>query len=453
MTTRLAAFACLLFASSSAAQPRPEPKGDRFCRAGIVRQNEPVVCDGMGSEYCAAELLRMERACYDAYMRARAQWKLAAQGKAPVPVAELEGILDNAIALRDATYRRPDYHYSLSVGDVESDLSAARMMSYKTAPLPPASYEIHSDALRPLALGASPSPEPTPVKRWRPLGWIAGILALFAASSALFFRGRKEEAAIPAAPVAPPTPGALPSPGELVAERYLVKEELRGAADPGWAAVDRLTGDAIILRGPGHGAALEEEARRASTISHPGAVRVRGSVRDPRGLFVISDRIEGDTLAAKCAAHGPFDLDFVKRIVAQACGTLSAVHGLGLAHGGICAERLVLDQAAALKIVGFGPMRSSVGAEAAPPEATASPSGDLYALACTAYLLMFKAQPFTGSNLAARKASGDFVSATNRRPGLPLALDLFFTRALSPDPARRFAYADEFRAEFERALP
>lgn len=434
----------------------PSPKGDPFCRAGVVRRREPVLCDGKSAQSCAAALERLEEACRAALARARDKWRLAAQGRGAAPVDELEGVLDNALALREAGLRRPGYRAGLSEAEVSSELAAARILA-KPSTSPAVSRAARAEALPSMAVAmpAAPfesPPEPPPVRRWTPVGWILGVMALFIAAAALFIRGWRDDAAAPALLPAPPTPGAPPLPGELVAGRYLVKEEIRGAADPGWAALDQLTGDAVTLRGPSHGAAFEEDARRVAALDHPGAARVRGSTRDPRGLFLVGDRVEGATLAASCAAHGPFEPAFVKRIVGQACAALEAAHALGLAHGGLCAERLLLDGEASLKILGFGPMRSLVGGEAAAPEAEPSASADLYSLACVAYLLLFKVPPFSGPDAGALKAAGEFVSASNRRAGLPLALDLFFTRALNPRRAERFRSAGEFRAEFERAL-
>ncbi|UPT75791.1 MAG: hypothetical protein M0D55_09025 [Elusimicrobiota bacterium] len=160
------------------------------------------------------------------------------------------------------------------------------------------------------------------------------------------------------------------------------------------------------------------------------------------------ERLKGvETLVEAYSKRGPFEPAFVRRVMAQACALVGAVHASGHGHGGVSPDSLVFDKDAVLSLLPPGPPTSFDGCAA--PEGVASPRGDVFSLGATAYFLLVGRTPFDDSKA---KADGEFVSASNRRTTLPLSIDLFFKKALAPDPAARFSDAAEFRAAFDKAL-
>ena len=365
-------------ARKKAADEAVKASGVSYCRLGVVRQSEPVLCNGHTPGECADSLRGMENACLHALEFGRERLRQAMVGEAAPPVDVFTSVLDNAQALFEAASRRPGYAPSMRPALIANELASARALVKPAAPVAApagtiaAPIALAHDGLAPL-LGAASAPVASP-KRSSAMPWIIAVLLFFGGSAVLFAKSRTVEAA----------------------------------------------------------------AKRDESLPYVPSRPARPQI--------------GETLADAGAARGPFEPAFIRAKVAQACALLAPLHARGQSHGCVSPATLLLTPDAALELLPYGAALNGSGLESAPPENERSPRGDLYGVACTAYFLLGGETPFHGADGDARKAVADFVSITNRRPGLPLALDLFFTRALSVEPARRIASTKEFLEEFNRAL-
>jgi eukaryotic-like serine/threonine-protein kinase len=259
--------------------------------------------------------------------------------------------------------------------------------------------------------------------------------------------------------------GAAPE-GRLVLERYRLGERL-GAGGFGvvWRAHDeRLERDVAVKVIPSGGAEaddarVEREALAAARLNHPGIVALYELGHDEHAAYLVSELVEGATLAELTREGAVSDRD-VARIGAALCDALEHAHARGVIHRDVKPGNvMVLAEPAAgagfAKLTDFGIAQLATGdsltatgdvvgtlAYMAPEQAEGHGAGresDVYALALTLY------EAWTGSNpvraespaATARRVGGRLPSLRQRRPDLPAALCEVVDAALAADPGYR----------------
>jgi serine/threonine-protein kinase len=208
---------------------------------------------------------------------------------------------------------------------------------------------------------------------------------------------------------------------------------------------------------------LLDEARTLAQVDHPNVVTVHGAdVRDGRaGLWM--ELVDGQTLEAWLAAHGPMGAREVASIGMDLCGALAAVHRKGLVHGDVKAQNVMREKGGRIVLMDFGAGRAqgvdAAGVAGTPmylaPEVLAgappTPQSDLYSLGVLLFHLLTNSFPYSVGDidtLRAAHADGSRTWLRDLRPDLPHAVVESIERAIDPDPARRFATA----GAMERAL-
>jgi tetratricopeptide (TPR) repeat protein len=182
--------------------------------------------------------------------------------------------------------------------------------------------------------------------------------------------------------------------------------------------------------------------------------------------------LPGGTLAERTRRQ-PVAPDAAIAWLSQAAQALDDAHALGIVHRDVKPANLLFDERDNLEVADFGIARiadeSAGGMTAtgtvlgtagylAPEQALGRPAGptsDLYGLGIVAYELLTGSRPFEhGSDTAEAAAhiNEPVPTATQRRPGLPAAVDGVFQRALAKDPGARYPSAAAFVAALEDAL-
>src|SRR4051794_35866101 len=87
-----------------------------------------------------------------------------------------------------------------------------------------------------------------------------------------------------------------------------------------------LTGDAAAA------AAFVAEATRTRAIDHPGVVRVLDCGSDGDAFYLVMERLDGESLAARLARCGGLDEPEVRRLGAAIADALAAAHDRGIVH-------------------------------------------------------------------------------------------------------------------------
>jgi streptogramin lyase len=187
------------------------------------------------------------------------------------------------------------------------------------------------------------------------------------------------------------------------------------------------------------------ESRLAARLDHPSVVPIFDAREDGGELIVAMRLITGGDLKKRIATHGPLPPAEAVALLAQVADALDAAHAAGIVHRDVKPHNVLLEGehayltdfglAKALGDSGVLSGTSVVGTvEYMSPEQwrgeQVGPAADVYSLGCVLY------ESLTGVVPYARRA-GDV------EPEMPQGLDVVIERAVSPDPAARYATAGE----------
>jgi tetratricopeptide (TPR) repeat protein len=213
----------------------------------------------------------------------------------------------------------------------------------------------------------------------------------------------------PAPPAPPrPAPAAAPAASAPAAPRFVLTEEAGrgplGTVHKGQDAVGKATVAIRVLpasapRLPG----LVGDLKAAAAVNHPALVRVvaLSEVNGERAL--VTEFVNGPTLAAALKSGQKLTLGQVQTIAKSLAEGLAALHARGLAHGSIQPSNLMFA-ARALKIadVGLGRLHMAL-VPASPyraPEGRIDAAADVYAAGAVLHHLLAGAPPPPGGPAA-----------------------------------------------------
>jgi serine/threonine protein kinase len=239
-----------------------------------------------------------------------------------------------------------------------------------------------------------------------------------------------DEAKRQSAPLA--TAGPLPSPGSRLGQ-YLL-EELIG--EGGMAVVFRARHvtfnrpAAVKLVKPGQAtesmlARFDREVQFAGRLTHPNTINKYDHGRTPEGIFYCAmELVAGLNLAQVVALDGTVPTARAVHLLRQIGGSLREAHGLGLVHGDVKPQNIMLcggpADADVVKVLDFGLVRSvhreDSTSDAGPallagtppymaPEQLldpqkADPRSDIYSLGAVAFKLLTAKDVFAGKDVA-----------------------------------------------------
>ncbi|MCA9610338.1 MAG: serine/threonine protein kinase [Myxococcales bacterium] len=221
--------------------------------------------------------------------------------------------------------------------------------------------------------------------------------------------------------------------------------------------------------------ALIDHLRRAALdavrVDSPNVLKTLDFGVLPSGTpFAASELPLGRTLRYAIEAG---DLSFAVRvgIAGRVARGLASAHELGVVHGNLAPELIVLEPAprstVVPKVVGLGVARPDWIGSPAPdlsmamysaPECglggTAAVASDIYSLAMIVFELVTGRHPFGDAvsplEVVRRKAAGVWTPASQLMPGIPESLEEIFDRALRPHPIDRYESMRALAADLER---
>jgi len=252
--------------------------------------------------------------------------------------------------------------------------------------------------------------------------------------------------------------------GAVVLNRFELRERLGsggfGTVYKGWD--ERLERDVAVKVIDIGGQPLDRvlrEAQAVGRLNHPSVVTLYELGEDGRNAYLVSELVEGATLAERQRQGELSDHD-VGEMASDLCDALEHAHSRGVVHRDIKPQNVLLGNERRAKLMDFGIARVLDGAGItasgdvigtlaymAPEQAegeAADPPADVYSLALTLY------EAWSGENPNARptpaataRAIGTPVTSLgDLRPDLPISLCDAIDTSLERDPDLRPQVAD-----------
>src|SRR5215204_2726298 len=209
---------------------------------------------------------------------------------------------------------------------------------------------------------------------------------------------------------------------------------------------------------------FRREARAAAGLSHPNIVAVFDSGSDDGIHFIVTELVEGETLADRLRRDGPLPPADAMAAAVDVTRALAAAHARGLIHRDIKPGNVMLLPDGGVKVVDFGIARAAgsdtlthtgvvLGSTAylSPEQAGGQPvdeRADLYSLGCVLYEMLTGHVPFSADTPIAtmyRHVNEDAPPPSTIAP-VQSELEDVILRCLEKDPKRRFASAAELEA-------
>ncbi len=285
------------------------------------------------------------------------------------------------------------------------------------------------------------------------------------------------------APAADPLEGREIAGGKYRLEKYRTSDELGRLYLARHLKLERT----VIVRLL-HGSHLSDEqlvmrfnraGQAASRVRHPNVVDVVDLGEEPDGtLYLVSEYIEGRTLAEIVAQEGPLPAYRVVDLVRQVAAALHQAHTHGVIHRDLKPEIvLVIDRESddgelmeVVKVLDFGvakiqkpvdtgdnPRHMTIEMISGRPEFMSPEQcnglkldarSDLYAMGCLAYFLATGQPPFSGGGLLEilmRQVKEQPAPPSKHVDSIPASLEAIILKLLAKRPDDRFQSARELR--------
>jgi len=220
---------------------------------------------------------------------------------------------------------------------------------------------------------------------------------------------------------------------------------------------------------------FQRESRIAASIEHPNVIPVHEAGEADGLLFISMRYVDGTDLRELLARGGPLDPIRAAGIITQVANALDAAHARGLVHRDIKPANVLIASRGGVEhvyLTDFGLSKQSssqsgltktgqwVGTlDYVSPEQIegrqVDPRTDIYALGCVLFQTLTGAVPFERDSEVSKMwahVSEPPPAPSQRRPGVPPALDPVVARAMAKDPEHRFVSAGELAGATRAAV-
>ncbi len=217
------------------------------------------------------------------------------------------------------------------------------------------------------------------------------------------------------------------------------------------------------------------ESRLAASIDHAGIVPIYEAGESDGHLYIAMRFVEGTDLGSLLHSTGPMEPQRAIDLVAQLAHALDAAHARGLVHRDVKPSNVLIAVEGAdehVYLADFGLTRHIASADGVTagdklvgtidyvaPERIAGEQADgradLYALGCVLFEALTGEVPFPRDSEVATiyaHLEDEPPRASERRPGVPAALDAVIGRAMAKDPEDRWQSGAELVSAARAAL-
>jgi serine/threonine-protein kinase len=202
------------------------------------------------------------------------------------------------------------------------------------------------------------------------------------------------------------------------------------------------------------------EARNASSISHPNVVRVLDFGTDGPGPYLVMELVDDGDLASLIGEEGPLSPNRAATIAAEVASAIHAAHRHGIVHRDVKPGNILVGTDGRARVADFGIARAT-GEETltrtgtslgsvdyfSPEQARGEPAtaaSDVYALGVVLYEMLTGMRPFSGETpyaVAVARLEAPPPDPRAARPDIPKPLATVVQRAMAVDPAARYVSA------------
>ncbi|WP_445501369.1 protein kinase domain-containing protein [Microvirga sp. G4-2] len=280
------------------------------------------------------------------------------------------------------------------------------------------------------------------------------------------------------------TPPPIPQAGSLL-DGYRVLRELHSSSRSHiYLALDTRTDASVALKVPSidlrHDAdylkrfMMEEWIARR--LNSPHVLKARPHSRKRSHLYVVTEHVEGQTLAQWMIDHPRPDLETVRDIAEQIAKGLRAFHRLEMLHQDLRPQNVMIDKTGTVKIIDFGSTRVAGVVEAAPeavrddilgtvqytaPEYFVGERGtwrsDLFSLGVIVYQMLTGRLPYGAEVPKTRSPIQQsrlrYIPASEINPQVPDWMDQALRKAVHPNPMKRYDAVSEFIFDLRHPNP
>jgi serine/threonine-protein kinase len=269
--------------------------------------------------------------------------------------------------------------------------------------------------------------------------------------------------------------------GELLAGRYRVLRRLgTGGMGTVYLAehvhLGRLTAVKLLCpplcaHDPGAEQRFRQEALLVAKVRHPSVAQVYDFDRLPDGRYLlVREYVAGETVAQVLERGGPFPIPEAIGVLRTVADALNHVHWIGILHGDLKPQNIMLGAGGAVKLLDFGVAHemAQLGAgDAFRPGTLAymspdqllgdvlGPATDIFSLGVVFYEMLTGRLPHAGTTVAELRTQRMLrppIPVNWLRPTSPRALADVVARALHPEPAERWPSAVAFAQAAARAV-
>ena len=214
---------------------------------------------------------------------------------------------------------------------------------------------------------------------------------------------------------------------------------------------------------------FRREGQALAKVRHPAVLQVHAAGEAEGGHYLVTDRVEGESLRQRWQREPPLGPHGVARIGRTLADALETAHTAGVLHRDVKPQNVILRSDGEPVLLDFGLARSAeaqtltqtgavLGTPAymSPEQADGmSPARldgrtDVYGLGATLFALLARRAPFEGREFAI------VVAVLQKEPtwprGVPAALEAIVRRAMHKKRERRYASAAELRDALDAYL-
>ncbi|MEM6925906.1 MAG: serine/threonine-protein kinase, partial [Myxococcota bacterium] len=220
---------------------------------------------------------------------------------------------------------------------------------------------------------------------------------------------------------------------------------------------------------------FERELRITRSIVHPATLAVLDAGRGEQGPFLVTEYVEGDSLADVLAEHGALPAHRAARIAARIASALQAAHNVGVIHRDLAPTNVLVSADDEVKVTDFGlsvlteldsanaDEVTATGVKIGTPwymapeyisESTLEPRSDLYGLGIVLFEMLTGARPFTGRpyEVMDKHVDGPIPHPQARGESIPGWLDALTVQLMAKKPSLRPPTAADVIRRIEEGL-